>query len=264
MKMIFIGLASVWFLSFVPFSPPAHQDLIKAMTQFDQGYIPIWYYVHSGDMIRAKKAVFYLEFQWQRFQTAWNSQTIASPESGLALQRVSVRLSEAYLAIDHNDPANAKRSLERAQKELRQLRETHGLSYFLDPWYSLEGDLSDVLATLNDRQLKLMEWEEVEEMALGCSNSWNAINKSPTDCSLLGWDEAEHSALVKTKKTITQKMASLQKALHSGGQDEAAKAAQAAYEAFLSGLKLFGNFSVTSPGYAARDTNASPAKIRAL
>lgn len=80
MKMIFMGLAAVWVLSSAPCCPPENQDLAKAMLLFDQGYIPAWYYAKTGDMVKAKKAVFYLEFQWQRLQLAWNSQLAEFPE----------------------------------------------------------------------------------------------------------------------------------------------------------------------------------------
>jgi hypothetical protein len=191
MKMIFMGLAAVWVLSSAPCCPPENQDLAKTMLLFDQGYIPAWYYAKTGDMVKAKKAVFYLEFQWQRLQLAWNSQLAEFPETGLALPRASARLSEAYVAIDNNDPVRATRSLERAQEELRQLRAGCGMSYFLDPWYALESDLWTVLTTLKDPQLQLMEWEEVTEMALSCALSWNAVSQTPMDTRLLDWEEAE-------------------------------------------------------------------------
>ena len=264
MKIIFMGLAAVLVLSSARFSQSENQDLIKAMVQFDQGYIPAWYYAKMGDMVKAKKAVFYLEFQWQRLQTAWNSPMAEFPEPGIALQRASVRLSEAYLAMDNNDPIRAKRSLERAQQEIRQLRSMYGISYFLDPWYTLEGDLSTVLTTLKDPQLKLMEWEEVTELALECSHSWNAIHQMPIDSRLLDWGEAEKAALTKAQKAIDQKMTGLQRAMNSGDQDQAVQAAQAAYDAFLAGLKHFGTFSVASASYAERNINQPPAKIRAL
>ncbi|MBK8878338.1 MAG: hypothetical protein IPN74_07235 [Haliscomenobacter sp.] len=264
MKMILMGLAAVWVLSSALCCPPENQDLAKAMLLFDQGYIPAWYYAKTGDMVKAKKAVFYLEFQWQRLQAAWNSQMAEFPESGLALQRASARLSESYLAMDNNDPVRAKRSLERAQEEMRQLRAACGVSYFLDRWYALEGDLSAVLNTLKDPQLQLMEWEEVTEMALGCSRSWNAVYQLPTDTRLLGWEEAEQAALTKAQNTIAQKMAGLQRAMNAGDQDQAAQAAQAVYDAFWAGLKHFGTFSVASASFAERNTTQPPAKIRAL
>ncbi len=264
MKMIFMGLAAVWVLSSAPCCPPENQDLAKTMLLFDQGYIPAWYYAKTGDMVKAKKAVFYLEFQWQRLQLAWNSQLAEFPETGLALPRASARLSEAYVAIDNNDPVRATRSLERAQEELRQLRAGCGMSYFLDPWYALESDLWTVLTTLKDPQLQLMEWEEVTEMALSCALSWNAVSQTPMDTRLLDWEEAEKNALTKAQLTLAQKMAGLQRAMNASDQDQAAQAAQAAYDAFWAGLKHFGTFSVASASFAGRNTILPQAKIQTL
>ena len=46
-------------------------DLKKAMVHFDQAFIPVLMAVDQGDIYKAKSAVFYLEFQWQKLNNKY-------------------------------------------------------------------------------------------------------------------------------------------------------------------------------------------------
>ena len=81
------------------------------MVRFDQAFIPVLMAVDQGDIYKAKSAVFYLEFQWQKLNNQYSNLLSGNEDWQEAFRRVNDWLGDAYFAIDNNDPKLASNQL---------------------------------------------------------------------------------------------------------------------------------------------------------
>ena len=96
-------------------------DMRRAMVRFDQAFIPAWLYAEEGNNFRAKAAVFYLEFRWQRLKNQLEN-TYQEEEIAYDLQRIGQWLGDAYVAIDDDALDRAFIELEHVKYEMMALR----------------------------------------------------------------------------------------------------------------------------------------------
>lgn len=241
------------------------QTMYPALLRFDQGYISALLHARKGEVGKAKQAIFFLEYQWQR--TAYTYAAMLPPDHGNQeqLDRATEWLADAYLAIDNNNPVFACSALENAQLELRQLRRDHNISFFFDPWYELDEQLLAVRDILSDPMLKLEEWETLCARVEACAEQWANLSGQAIQPGVFGWSREKFQQYNKQLQATSGKIRMLQRAIDTAEHSsEAVRAASEAYEAFLANLSMFGAFS--SPKLFFAETPGAPAgsKIQAL
>lgn len=224
-------------------------DARKGMVHFDQAFLPVMMHVYKGDMYQAKKAVFYLDFQWQKLR---NQYEFARKESQWrdAFQNIGERLGDAYAAIDGNNAKIAFAQLEQVKDEFITLRERFGIDYYLDYLYDFQAATNTLMETSEDEMICLLQWEDLEQMALETNQAWQDVRFQPIDVELYELDIEKASLLKAKMQVMTTVINNLNKAIDSANRAEVAKACKKIEPAFVEILWVFGNFDASATYYA--------------
>ncbi len=245
-----ITLSIVGFLLFTNFvCQPI--DVRKSMVHFDQAFLPVLMHTYKGDMHQAKRAVFYLEFQWQKLR---NQHEFIRPEPEWqdAFRRIDEWLGDAYTAIDANDAKLAMAQLEHVRYEFMELRERFRINYYLDYLYDFQASAELLTETAGDEMLCLMAWEELEQMAMDANAAWRDVQYQPVDAVLYELDAEKLARLDDHMQRVTGLMKNLNAAIETADRAEVAQACKKLEPAFTEVLWVFGNINASTTYYAER------------
>ena len=220
------------------------------MLQVDKGYIPLMYYTWQGDIFHSKRAVFYMNFQWQQFKNRYSSATEETVTWQDALSRIDAWLSDAYQSIDHNELELATVQLDHANYELRMLRARHDLDYYLDYWYDFQDAIVETTEVAEDEMLCLLEWNEFEAMVKETRSIWQLIKLQSFDNELFGFSPEKEKQLEKHIKKLDDDLAFLEDTLDCANRIEIAKASQELRVDLMDVFRLFGHFEASKIHYA--------------
>lgn len=244
--------------------PPLERSY-PAWLRFDQGYISAWTLAHHGETIKAKQAILSLNVHWQQAAPLYAASLAPTRANQETLQHVGILLADACQALDNNFPATACRLMESAQRSLCKLRTGNGLTYFFDPWYALEEQLSALKYTLSDPLLHLEEWETIAEQASWCATQWKELACGPANPALFGWNTSQLDRFRQQALITSRQLEVLLHAIDSADvTEETAQAAAQAHKAFINNLALFGALSAPKPFIAASSGQAAEPKIQVL
>lgn len=222
------------------------QDVQKAMVQFDQAFIPVWFYTHEGKVLKAKASIFPLEFQWQQFRMKY-AESVEAEEWRFTFDRIDDWLADAYYAIDANQLEIAFNQLEFVKYELRQLRRLYGIYYYLDELYDFQDALAVLVEASADPALCRMDWNEFEDMADAVHLQWRGVMSRYFDADLHGFDDKD-LALYQARQEKLERVLARFSAMVKYTDREALAAASSELEpAFYELLRLFGRSSVPPP-----------------
>lgn len=214
-------------------------DLRSHMVRFDQAFLPTLEHTLRGDVFEAKRAVFYLEFQWRKLRTRLQHRY---PGERLALSRIDGWLGDAYYAIDANCPVTAANQLEHVKYEMMVLRDRHDIDYYLDDLYDFQGGLELVAEAAADEMLCLMEWSEFVALTHELRGEWRSIQRKPFDAALYEFDADQVRQLRHYQQSMAKALDAFAKAVDSAQREDAELASQKLEPAFEQVLHLFGNF----------------------
>jgi len=156
-------------------------DLRRVMLQFDEAYIPLWFFAEAGDMENAQTAWATADQRWQRLE---RTLYLVLPEGVWEdhFERAEGWLADAQITMDANRLDLATVSLEHARFELIALRRSLGMiDYFPDQLYQLHASLDLLAEIAEDPMLCLLEWNEVGELVHRVTADWNHARTVPTD-----------------------------------------------------------------------------------
>lgn len=224
-------------------------EIHKPMAQFDQAFLPVLIYSYEGNAHQAKRAVFYLDFQWQKLR---NRCLYSLPQEEEALRRIGDWLGDAYFAIDANAPNLAANQLEHVKYEFMELRSRHGIDYYLDQLYGFHANLSLLAEAANDEALCLMDWEEYEQLLYQTQGQWAQICRQPIDAELYGFDMDKTNRLIQRQLIMKEVLDGFAASAACADRLEMAKSSNALQPAFLDVLKLFGAFEASQTYFAQR------------
>ncbi len=217
------------------------------MVHFDQAFIPVYTYAYEGDIYQAKRAVFFLEFQWQKLRNQYEGYLAEEAE---AMRRIDAWLGDAYYAIDANRMQMATSQLEHVKYEFMMLRETYGLDYYLDRLFDFQADLELLTEAANDEMLCLMEWDEYEFFLEQTRQEWASIQKLPFDAELYEFDAAQLRQLRTQQKNMEDVLKQYTATLGQANRQAIAEASRELQPAFFELLKLFGKFEASRSYFA--------------
>ncbi len=222
-------------------------EVRKAMVHFDRAFVPVLVYSCQGDIHQAKRAVFYLEFQWQKLQKKYEG---CLPEEAETLNRINDWLGDAYYAIDANCPATAANQLEHVKYEFMELRRRYGLEYYLDGLYDFQNSIGLLAEAGGDELMCRMEWEEYEHLLNTARAEWKAIQEKPFDAALYEFDDKRLQQLRSEQKAMEEVLDQFAEIFSCANRQELARASRNLQPAFFEVLKVFGNFENSQTYFA--------------
>lgn len=224
-------------------------DLRPAMAQFDQALIPAMDYAMQGNSDQAKKAVFFLEHRWQRLRGQLQGRF---PAEEPQLCRIDEWLADAYYAIDANCPYLAANQMEHAKYELMVLRGLYDIPYYLDGLYDFQGGLEVLAEAACDEQLCLMEWGEVEHLALGLQREWRQLMLGPEDPTIYGLDKEGLAQLRFEQRQVAEALQAFVQATAHGSRAHIEAPARQLQAEFMDVLRKFGDYRGTQSFFAGQ------------
>ncbi len=156
-------------------------DMRRVMLQFDEAYIPLWFFAEAGDLENAQTAWATADQRWQRLE---RTLYLVLPEGVWEdhLERTEDWLADAQMAMEANRLDLATISLEHVRFELIALRKSLGMvDYFPDQLYQLHASLDLLAEVAEDPKLCLLEWNEVEHLIHQAIADWQHTQAIPTD-----------------------------------------------------------------------------------
>ncbi len=226
------------------------QDIKEDMVHFDQAYIPVWVYTYEGNAQRAKAAVFFLEFQWQRLRARYE-QSVPEESWQETFRRVNDWLGDVYYAIDANELQLARSQLEHVRYELQQLRREYHVDYFLDRLYDFQDELAILTEAANDDRLCMLEWPEFEELTVAALQRWRNLMVRPFDAGFYGLDAEEERLFDAYKLEMETALIAFADIVETADQEAIAAESCHLEGTFIPLLRLFGNFKASTTYYAA-------------
>lgn len=225
------------------------QDLKEDMVQFDQAYIPVWAYAYEGNAPKAKAAVFYLEFQWQRLRGKYE-RSVPEESWQETFRRVNEWLGDVYYAIDANELPLALSQLEHVRYEMQQLRRAYHVDYFLDDLYDYQDELAILTEAANDERLCMLEWAEFEELAVAALQRWRNLMVRPFDAGFYGLDAEEERLYEVYKLEMETALIAFADIVETADREAIAAESCHLEGTFVPLLRLFGNFKASTTYFA--------------
>ena len=224
-------------------------EIRKAMVHFDRAFIPLMIYTYEGDIHQAKRAVFYLEFQWQKLNKQYQSYL---PQEAEALRRVNAWLGDAYYAIDANNTQIAANQLEHVKYEFREMRRQYGVDYYLDGLYDFQDAIGLLTEVAEDELMCLMEWDEYEHLVYQSIKDWQLIRERPLDAALFEFDKKQLRELENKQDAMQMVLDHYAETFSCANRSQLAIASQSLQPAFFEVLKLFGSSEASQTYFALK------------
>lgn len=234
------------------FATSASTDIRKSMVHFDQAFLPVYLHVHDGNMVEAKRAVFYLEFQWQQMRNQHEFSNLDA-QWRHSFAKINDYLGNAYFAIDSNNPTLAMKHLESTKSELIDLRERYHISYYLDYLFDFQESTEQMSAIADDEMLNLLGWGELEDLTQATADAWRDASYQPMDATLYELSIEDLIQLRHNMQQVTLILDEVQSAMDKANREDVAKTCKKIAPAFRKVLVHFGNFDAAAMHYAQRD-----------
>lgn len=229
----------------------AEQTLTKDMVEFDQAFVPVLYYVMKGDMDMARKSVFYLNHNWQRFYQKYKQIQAENDDWQESLRMTDAWLADAFYAIDASAPRDAFMFLDHVRYQFIDFRFQQDMAYDLDKLWEFEATLDVVGEVAVDQMLCLLEYCEFEELVDDMNQAFADLESTKFQDLLSEWNETQwlvHKAQIKNlKSTLTI----FNQAVEEADQEELAITATYLQRAYLDYLYSFGDFLSSKTYFAA-------------
>ncbi len=225
-------------------------EVRKGMAQFDQAFLPVLLYAYAGDMHQAKRAIFYLEFRWQRLQDQSSYYTNKDKDWRETFERINQWLGDAYYAIDANCQDIALAELEHVRYELLTLRERQHLDYYLDYLYNFQYSTDVLRETAGDEMLCLLEWGDLEQQAATMNTYWQQVLAQTVDADMFELDAQKLGLLQQRLRDMSHIMAQINTALDAADRRLVEAACEKIEPTFLDILRVFGNFNASATYFA--------------
>ncbi|MEL7120489.1 MAG: hypothetical protein AAFO07_13645 [Bacteroidota bacterium] len=216
-------------------------ELQKDMLAFDQAYIPLWYQLRSGDIIKAKKQVLYVNFKWQQVRKKYEF-AVADIEWTDRFCKANEWLNDAFTSIDFNRPKIAAVQLNHVRYELAALRSHFNIDYPLDAIFNIQEQAEAVLEVVQDDKLCLLEWNELELMVARLNDDWFAFQSKRYDPILFDLNLKDRALMKKYREDIALHLIQVNHAIKGAQQLEMMECVIPLAKTTTALLKLFGEF----------------------
>lgn len=229
------------------FSSCEEKDLVQEMAAFDQLFIPAYFFAYTGDMDRAKIAIYPLKRKWESIKKTYGDEHLANEEWKRTFNFVESWLDDAELSINDNEPLRSRIHLDHVRYELMDLRWREKIDYYLDDVWDFEATMDIVLETATDPMLGLMEWHEFQMCVDEMNLQWMELSNKVPDGEIYQFTSDDWVDLNRALKNMNREMEYLMTAVNTSDGCQFAEAAKHVEKAYLEFIYIFGDFD-TIPG----------------
>ena len=227
-------------------------EVKEAMVEFDEAFIPTYYYTYIDDLERAEKAMIVLDRKYEHLYSKFEEAATDAHEWRTSFQMVAAWLDEADAAIRENDADLALLQLDHARYELMDFRWREAIPYYLDKVYDLEAAFDLVVEVSTDPMLDLYEWKEFETMVSDLEVAWDDVQNATWEEELFKFDAKAMDAEIERKFNLGLTIKTFIMASEHADASVVATAARNMQVAYLDYLYNFGDFEATRTYYALK------------
>ena len=225
-----------------------HEDMVE----FDKSFVPVLYHVWNDDLASAKRASFFLDYSWQKFNSKY--QKIANKENDIDedLRMAQAWLGDAFTAIDNNCQEASYVYLDHVRFQLMDIRRKQKVSYYMDFVWEFEAALDLVLEPAGDLMLDLLDYCEFKDLISEMNYAWHQLNLAYFDETRFGFDDHKTFYYNFRKKQLKSALKDFNESFEIGDGEEIAIKASILEEAYLDYLFVFGDFTTSNTHFATR------------
>ncbi len=226
------------------------ERLVKDMMQFDQAFIPAFYYVYKNDVDKAQIAMLQLNRQWQTFNTKYTDKVVFSESWQESIRLIDQWLEGSNCALKDGHLEEALFQLDHARYEMADIRWRANIPYYLDYVWDLEGAIDVAVQTATDPMIDLMDWRDFVEISGEVQDAYIQLSLQTIDKQLLHSSTINPPLFKKRQLELKEKIDAFITAVDCADGCLFAEAAQQLEPAYLNFLMLFGDFESIQTYYA--------------
>lgn len=244
-------LKHLFLLSFMFIVSTCNTDDFKpAMVEFDQAFIPVFYYSYLGDLESAQKAMLVLDSKWNKLSIEFDKHAMSYHNGLESFQMVDAWLEDAHCAIENRDSLRALIQLDHARYEMMDFRWREGMTYYLDKVWELEATIDIVVQTVNDPMLSLLEWPEFHLMCYDVENAFNELKQTPMEKDFFSFTPVDKRLLMDRFYALEVSIKDFIALTEQPDDCTIVEAAKEMETAYLEYLFLFGDFESAKSYFA--------------
>jgi hypothetical protein len=243
MERFSIGLCLVGLL----FATAARADFVVDSAAFDKAYIPALAVTSQGEAEKSKAAMARLNQAWLLYSNAHRQDNPgdASWEKGFA--EIDKWIREADAIVARGDTLiDAHNVLEHVRVILMQLRQKHGIDYYLDHQTAFHEPMETIVlaakgktpATLTEQDLAT-----IRNTLPALDARWKAVQNARFEPGNYGLDSTRAAKVKQTVERETEAIETLKKALAGSDKSAMIQSAAAIKPPFAQLYMLFGAFA---------------------
>lgn len=222
------------------------QDTVKEMADFDKAYIPLLFYTDEGDLESSKRAMVFLDAEWESLKAKYGERAEANPEWKRDFAQIEQMMASAKRILSTTeDLSDAHLALEYIGGTLTEFRRSSGIDYpldYLNEFHALMGEIIWIERyrtpeTLNDDDLNWVRDQLVEAAAV-----WEKVQQTGFDSDAFGLSAEKGARLRLAIQAESDALQRLDQAIKSGDKAAIIRAASTLQPNFAKAYLLFGDF----------------------
>jgi hypothetical protein len=245
LSLILIGLLLLFGCAQQPVKP----QLLKSMAELDRAYVPALVFTGLERQRESELSVARLKKKWQEFYDTYYGLEL---KYGVDIKDIfwqenfndiSQAIVSAEVLVSEERLEEAHERLEVVRQVLKELRQRHGLPYFLDGMTGFDRPMQEMIRflrgkdRLTDRDLKILR-----SLFRQAQGSWNELMTVEIDPGYFGFDREKIKAIKARLKEEERGLADLAAALATNNPDRIFQSVQDLKPNFMVLLKAFGDF----------------------
>ena len=254
---MFFSRVSICVVLFCLVSLPSckYQTLEQGMVEFDEAFIPAWFYVLQNDLDRAYPAYLFLEKRSIQFQNDYQKFKV-NDDWDEHFRRIGDWLKDAKYALKNQDQHNALMALDHVRYELMELRLQHGSNYYLDRIWGFEILLDEVVEIAQDPLLCLVEYQYFEDLVTVMNDQWVGCLVLREELEIFEFSPEEEKLYARSIRNITNILVEFNEAVACGDGEMFSEKASEIWPAYLHLISVFGDFESSNTNFAAISQDA--------
>ena len=218
------------------------KDLVKEMVDFDQLFIPAYYFAYTNDMDRAKVATFPLKKKWNSIAKIYGERENVDEDWKGTFRLVGFWIDEAEISINEKEAMRCRIQLDHARYELMDLRWREKIGYYLDFVWDFEATMDIVVETAIDPMMGLMDWHEFQMCCEEMNLQWLELSNKVPDGDLFHFTGDDWVNLNHAINDMNREMEYLMIAVDTADGCQFSEAAKLVEQSYLNFLYIFGDF----------------------
>jgi hypothetical protein len=238
---------SVWLcLAGLVFAIGARADIVADSAVFDQTYIPVLALTSQGDAAKSKVAMEKLDQAWAVFSKAHQGDHASDEAWGKGFAAIDMHIAEAGAIVAQGEHLeDAHEALEQVRIILMELRQKHGVDYFVDYLTAFHEPMEEIVLAAkgkNPATFTEADYAKIQHAIPHLDARWRAVRDARLDPQVFGFDGARAAKAAQLIGSETEQIALLKAALAGSDKTAMIQRAVAIKPPFAQLFMLFGEF----------------------